>query len=292
MEDSSSSREHAEVVASNGDDAENPRKRLKTAEQSDNMWEEEEEEVVVVVVVVEQGENDDEDDDCDNNNDDGNDGGLEKKEKAQAPAGAACLRSREKLLARERDYSHYFAINVGGQEGADQFVYQHFNSLCVIGLAPSHLALRHGRKVVAVDFDVGRSGDKSDVKPSGKKKNGSLYEEEVELRVLVDELGAGLSRRTPVFAMSSAMMAAGSRYELRYRSSPPLMSLSIVNFLLALSPILPSMPPLLLSLIPLKSRQGHLLEMNSNLQTNPDLLNSKVPLLAPCALVTIAAGVV
>ena len=50
---------------------------------------------------------------------------------------------------------------------------QHFNNLCVIGIAPSHKAIAGGLQVVKVDFDVGRSGDKSEVKPSGKKKAGA-----------------------------------------------------------------------------------------------------------------------
>ena len=37
---------------------------------------------------------------------------------------AACLLSREKIQAKDRDYVHYFAISVGGEEGCDQFVYQ------------------------------------------------------------------------------------------------------------------------------------------------------------------------
>lgn len=59
----------------------------------------------------------------------------------------ACLRAREKLLAVDRDYSHFFLLNVGDEPGADQFVYKHFNSLCVIGVAPSHVAFANGRKV-------------------------------------------------------------------------------------------------------------------------------------------------
>lgn len=89
---------------------------------------------------------------------------------------AACLRMREKILAVERDYTHYFALDVGGEPGADQYVYQHFNTLCVVGIAPSSVAFSGGRKVSQVDFDVGRGGDKSDApKPSGKKKKGAMY---------------------------------------------------------------------------------------------------------------------
>jgi hypothetical protein len=59
----------------------------------------------------------------------------------------ACLRAREKILAVERDYSHFFLLDVGNEPGADQFVYKHFNGLCVIGVAPSHIAFANGRKV-------------------------------------------------------------------------------------------------------------------------------------------------
>jgi hypothetical protein len=73
-------------------------------------------------------------------------------------APAACLRMREKILAVERDYTHYFALDVGGEAGADQYVYQHFNTLCMVGIAPSSLAFSVGRKVTQVDFAVGRGG--------------------------------------------------------------------------------------------------------------------------------------
>lgn len=87
---------------------------------------------------------------------------------------AACLKAREKILAVERDYTRYYVMNVGEQEGADQFVYQHFNSLYVVGIAPSHAAISNGKQVEKVDFDVGRSGDKLANKPTGKKKTGAM----------------------------------------------------------------------------------------------------------------------
>jgi hypothetical protein len=93
-----------------------------------------------------------------------------------APAAIGSLRMREKILAVERDYTHYFALDVGGEAGADQYVYQHFNTLCMVGIAPSSLAFAGGRKVTQVDFAVGRGGDKAEAKkPSGKKKHGARY---------------------------------------------------------------------------------------------------------------------
>ena len=86
----------------------------------------------------------------------------------------AALRMREKILAVERDYTHYFVLDVGGEEGADQYVFQHFNTLCLVGVAPSSIVFKGGRRVVQVDFDVGRGGDKEvGNKVSGKKKHGA-----------------------------------------------------------------------------------------------------------------------
>ena len=45
-------------------------------------------------------------------------------EQLNQPSRAACLLSREKIQAKDRDYVHYYAVSVGGEEGIDQFVYQ------------------------------------------------------------------------------------------------------------------------------------------------------------------------
>lgn len=86
--------------------------------------------------------------------------------------GVQCLRARDKIHAVERDYSHHYIIGVGGEAGSDQIVFQHFNKLCLIGLAPSHASMANGRRIVEVDFEVGRAGDKSG-RVSGKKKIGA-----------------------------------------------------------------------------------------------------------------------
>ncbi|KAL5995706.1 putative ubiquitin-conjugating enzyme E2 23 [Asimina triloba] len=52
--------------------------------------------------------------------------------------------------------------------GHDQYVYRHANGLCVIGVAPTHVALA-SKGVTAVDFNVGKS-DRSDYKVTGKRK--------------------------------------------------------------------------------------------------------------------------
>lgn len=41
--------------------------------------------------------------------------------------------------------------------------------LCVIGLAPTHVALREKGGVTAVDYNVGKS-DRSEMKVTGKRK--------------------------------------------------------------------------------------------------------------------------
>ncbi|XP_014617498.1 FAM206 family protein CG9288-like [Glycine soja] len=51
----------------------------------------------------------------------------------------------------------------------DQYVYRHANGLCVIGLAPSHIAFKDEGGITAVDFNVGKS-DRSRIKVIGKQK--------------------------------------------------------------------------------------------------------------------------
>lgn len=42
-------------------------------------------------------------------------------------------------------------------------------SLCIIGLAPTHLAFKDEGGILAVDFNVGKS-DRSTIKVTGKRK--------------------------------------------------------------------------------------------------------------------------
>ncbi|KAH9693512.1 actin-binding transcription modulator [Citrus sinensis] len=53
--------------------------------------------------------------------------------------------------------------------GHDQYVYRHANGLCVIGLAPTHVAFKDEGGITAVDFNVGKS-DRSGFKVTGKRK--------------------------------------------------------------------------------------------------------------------------
>ncbi|URD85229.1 UPF0496 protein [Musa troglodytarum] len=58
--------------------------------------------------------------------------------------------------------------------GHDQYVYRHANGLCVVGLAPSHAALREEGGVTAVNFNVGKS-DRSEMKVTGKRKRNAQH---------------------------------------------------------------------------------------------------------------------
>ena len=49
------------------------------------------------------------------------------------------------------------------------FILIEFGRLCVIGLAPHHVALKENGGIVSVDFNVGKS-DRSGIKVTGKRK--------------------------------------------------------------------------------------------------------------------------
>ncbi|MQM03050.1 hypothetical protein Taro_035824 [Colocasia esculenta] len=70
--------------------------------------------------------------------------------------------------AVEFNFVTYFAIDFM-KPGHDQYIHRHANGLCVVGLAPSHVALREDGGVTAVDFNVGKS-DRSELKVTGKRK--------------------------------------------------------------------------------------------------------------------------
>ncbi|XP_041019674.1 protein Abitram isoform X3 [Juglans microcarpa x Juglans regia] len=77
--------------------------------------------------------------------------------------------------AVESNFVSYFAPDFI-KPGHDQYVYRHANGLCVIGLAPTHVAFKDSGGITAVDFNVGRS-DRSVLKVTGKrKKNAQQFE--------------------------------------------------------------------------------------------------------------------
>ncbi|KAI5081157.1 hypothetical protein GOP47_0004340 [Adiantum capillus-veneris] len=67
------------------------------------------------------------------------------------------------------NYSHFFVVDFM-KENHDQYIYRHNNGLCIIGLAPTHIALRNDAVVTAVDFNVGKQS-RAEMKVSGKRKN-------------------------------------------------------------------------------------------------------------------------
>uniref|UniRef100_A0A0A9E965 Actin-binding transcription modulator n=1 Tax=Arundo donax TaxID=35708 RepID=A0A0A9E965_ARUDO len=70
--------------------------------------------------------------------------------------------------AVEANFASYFVTDFLNP-GHDQYVYRHPNGLCVVGLAPAHVAFKEDGGITAVDFNVGKS-DRSEMKVTGKRK--------------------------------------------------------------------------------------------------------------------------
>eukprot|EP00271_Cylindrocystis_brebissonii_P020045 TRINITY_DN6464_c0_g1_i1.p1 TRINITY_DN6464_c0_g1~~TRINITY_DN6464_c0_g1_i1.p1 ORF type:complete len:234 (-),score=33.89 TRINITY_DN6464_c0_g1_i1:327-1028(-) len=87
----------------------------------------------------------------------------------QDPTAMSPLPLPTPVPAHERNYVHYFLLDVGGVPGNDHYVYRHANGLCIIGLAPSHAALQPGKCIQAVDFDMGKK-NRPHVEVTGKNK--------------------------------------------------------------------------------------------------------------------------
>ncbi|KAI6690842.1 hypothetical protein NL676_027670 [Syzygium grande] len=75
--------------------------------------------------------------------------------------------------AVESNFVAYFAPDFM-KPGHDQYVYRHPNGLCVVGLAPTHVAFRDEGGVTGVDFNVGKS-DRSAIKVTGKRKKNAQH---------------------------------------------------------------------------------------------------------------------
>ncbi|KAM1474935.1 hypothetical protein ACFX2I_030888 [Malus domestica] len=73
----------------------------------------------------------------------------------------------------ESNFVSYFAPDFM-KPGHDQYIYRHANGLCVIGLAPTHVALKEEGGITAVDFNVGKS-DRSGIKVTGKRKKNAQH---------------------------------------------------------------------------------------------------------------------
>ncbi|XP_021815693.1 protein Simiate [Prunus avium] len=73
----------------------------------------------------------------------------------------------------EANFVSYFAPDFM-KPGHDQYIYRHANGLCVIGLAPTHVAFKDEGGITAVDFNVGKS-DRSGIKVTGKRKKNAQH---------------------------------------------------------------------------------------------------------------------
>ncbi|KAI3464793.1 hypothetical protein Pfo_021456 [Paulownia fortunei] len=82
--------------------------------------------------------------------------------------------------AVEANFTTFFAPDFM-KPGHDQYVHRHANGLCVIGLAPTHVAFKDKGGIASVDFNVGKS-DRSGIKVTGKrKKNAQHFESNTAL---------------------------------------------------------------------------------------------------------------
>ncbi|KAK4390831.1 protein Abitram [Sesamum angolense] len=82
--------------------------------------------------------------------------------------------------AVEANFTTFFAPDFMKPDH-DQYVHRHANGLCVIGLAPTHVAFKDKGGITSVDFNVGKS-DRSGIKVTGKrKKNAQLFESNTAL---------------------------------------------------------------------------------------------------------------
>uniref|UniRef100_A0ACD5V8T3 Uncharacterized protein n=1 Tax=Avena sativa TaxID=4498 RepID=A0ACD5V8T3_AVESA len=78
--------------------------------------------------------------------------------------------------AVEANFARYFVADYLNP-GHDQYVYRHPNGLCVVGLAPSHVALKEEGGITAIDFNVGKT-DRSEIKVTGKRKRNAQHLQE------------------------------------------------------------------------------------------------------------------
>ncbi|MCD9560052.1 hypothetical protein HAX54_018482 [Datura stramonium] len=82
--------------------------------------------------------------------------------------------------AVESNFVTYFSPDFM-KPGHDQYVHRHANGLCIIGLAPTHIAFKDEGGVTSIDFNVGKS-DRSGIKVTGKrKKNAQHFESNTAL---------------------------------------------------------------------------------------------------------------
>ncbi|RZC05381.1 Protein Simiate isoform B [Glycine soja] len=117
--------------------------------------------------------------------------------------------------AVETNFATYFALDFM-KPAHDQYVYRHANGLCVIGLAPSHVAFKDEGGITAVDFNVGKS-DRSGMKVTGKrKKNAQHFESNTALCKISTKNDSYIVRLTEkdTLLLSCQNLLIGSRSRL------------------------------------------------------------------------------
>jgi glycine cleavage system H lipoate-binding protein len=80
----------------------------------------------------------------------------------------------------DKYYTRYYIPNVGQKEGEDQYVYEHPNSLLIVGIAPTHKMFQN-RKVVKIDFNVAKQDRSKSVVKGKRKKGGIILKPEANL---------------------------------------------------------------------------------------------------------------
>ncbi|KAF3524837.1 hypothetical protein F2Q69_00051691, partial [Brassica cretica] len=77
--------------------------------------------------------------------------------------------------ATQVNFVSYFITDFT-KPGHDHYIYRHANGLCVVGLAPTHIAFKDQGGITNIDFNVGKS-DRSVLKVSGKRKKNAMRSE-------------------------------------------------------------------------------------------------------------------
>jgi len=73
----------------------------------------------------------------------------------------------------ERYYHQYFITDVTGRKGEDQYLNQHTNGLCIVGIAPTHPIVTKELQIKEIHFSY--FGDPLKNKVIGKYKKGGTF---------------------------------------------------------------------------------------------------------------------
>jgi len=76
-----------------------------------------------------------------------------------------------------RYFTQFFFMNVDGIEGHDQYIYQHSNHNCVVGMADTHPIVREGKTVTQINFKPAKL-DHLSMQVKGKTKKGGHWMQE------------------------------------------------------------------------------------------------------------------